>query len=215
MLSFASGALLLLSGCGSDSTSTGGTAPVAKATAFYVDSAIEGVTVECSASSSVTKSDGAFSFEAGSECQFKVGSVLLRTEGGLTEGKIVFEDNVRTAQFLQTLDVDGNPENGITILTETADVLVEMGMNAVPQSDAVLAEVEEAMDLAEIGYHGRYKTSVEAKAHMEASYEIYFGQPLYPDVPDAPDRPNLPDTPNVPDAPDTPNVPDRPEIPRI
>jgi len=193
MLSFVSGALLLLNGCGSDSTSTGGTTPIANnPTAFYVDSAIEGVTVECSASSSVTKSDGAFSYEAGAECQFKVGTVLLRTEGGLTEGKIVFEDNVRTAQFLQTLDVDGNPENGISILAETADVLVDMGMNTVPQSDAVLAEVEEAMDLAEIGYRGRYVTSVEAKAHMEKSYEIYFGQPLYPDVPNAPDVPEIP-----------------------
>jgi len=204
MLSFVSGALLLLSGCGSDSTTTGVTIPVAQGTAFYVDSAIEGVTVECSASPSVTKSDGAFSFEAGSECQFKVGTVLLRTEGGLTEGKYVFEDNVRTAQFLQTLDVDGNPENGITILPETAVVLAEMGIATVPQSDVVLAEIEEAMDHAEIGYDGRYKTSVEAQAHMEASYEIYFGQPLYPD---APDVPNTPDVPNAPDVPNTPEVP--------
>ena len=74
MLSLVAGTLLLLNGCGSDSTSTGETAPVAKGTAFYVDSAIEGVTVQCSASSSVTNSDGAFSYEAGSECQFKVGT---------------------------------------------------------------------------------------------------------------------------------------------
>ena len=204
MLSFVSGALLLLNGCGSSSTNTGGTAPVAKPTAFYVDSAIEGVTVECSASSSVTNSDGSFSYEAGAECQFKVGTVLLRREGGLTEGKIIFEDNVRTAQFLQTLDVDGNPDNGITILTETAAVLADMGITTVPQSNVVLAEIEEAMDLAEIGYHGKYVTVVEAKEHMEKSYEIYFGQPLYPDVPDVP---NAPDVPNVPDIPDTPEIP--------
>jgi len=202
MLSFAAGALLLLSGCGSDSTVTGGTTPeVNNPTAFYVDSAIEGVTVECSASSSVTKADGSFSYEAGAECRFMVGTVLLRIESGLTEGKIVFEDNVRTAQFLQTLDVDGNPENGITILAETADVLADIGINTVPQSDAVLAEIEEVMDLAEIGYYGRYVTSAEAEAHMEKSYEMYFGQPLYPDAP------NAPEVPDVPEVPDTPEIP--------
>jgi len=191
-LSFVSGALLLLSGCGSDSTATGGTTPVANGTAFYVDSAIKGVTVECGATSSVTASDGAFIYEAEGECQFKVGSVLLRTEAGLTEGKIVFEDNVKTAQFLQTLDIDGNPENGIIIAAESTTVLADMGIITVPQSDAVLAELEEAMDLADIGYHGKYVTSAEAKAHMEQSYEMYFGQPLYPDAPVVPNTPEIP-----------------------
>ncbi len=216
MLSFVAGSVLLLSGCGSDSTTTGGTTPeVNNPTAFYVDSAIEGVTVECSASSSVTKSDGSFSYEAGATCQFMVGTVLLRTEVGLTEGKIVFEDDVRTAQFLQTLDVDGNPENGITILAETADVLADIGINTVPQSDIVLAEIEEVMDLAEIGYYGRYVTSAEAEAHMEKSYEMYFDQPWHPDAPNAPDAPNVPDVPNAPDAPNVPDVPNAPNVPDV
>jgi hypothetical protein len=201
MLSFVSGALLLLSGCGSDSSGTGGTAPVAKATAFYVDSAIEGVTVKCGATSSVTASDGAFTYEAGAECQFKVGSVLLRTEGGLTEGKIVFEKDVPTAQFLQTLDIDGNPENGIKIPAESATVLNNMGIDTVPQSYDVLAELNERMDDANIGYHGRPVTYEDAKVHMERSYEKYFSQPLYPDTPNTPDAPHAPDVPNTPEIP--------------
>ena len=215
MLSFVSGVLLLLSGCGSDSSGTGGTAPASKATAFYVDSAIEGVTVECGATSSVTASDGAFTYEAGGECQFKVGSVLLRTEGGLTEGKIVFEDDVQTAQFLQTLDIDGNPENGITITAESTTVLSNMGIATVPKGDVALAELEEAMDAANIGYHGKSVTSAEAQAHMEKSYEKYFGQPLYPDVPETPNVPDTPNTPDVPNAPNVPEVPNTPEIPQL
>ena len=194
VVSLVSGVLLLLSGCGSDST--GGTTPVSQSTAFYVDSAIEGVTVDCGASSSVTASDGAFSFNTGAECHFKVGNVLLRTEGGVSNGQIVFEDNVRTAQFLQILDMDGNPDNGIHIATQTAEVLAEMGVSSVPQSDVVLAEVEEAMDIANIGYHGKFVTDAEAKAHMEKSYENYFGQPLYPDMPNSPSVPGT--TPEIP-----------------
>ena len=205
VLSLVSGIVLLLSGCGSDSA--GGTTSVAKNTAFYVDSAIEGVTVECAGYSSVTASDGKFSYENGAECHFKVGSVLLRTEGGISNGQIVFEDNVRTAQFLQTLDMDGNPENGISIATQTATVLADIGISSVPQNDVLLAEVHEAMDIANTGYHGRFVTAAEAQDHMEKSYEKYFDQPLYQDMPNSPSVPGT--------TPDNPSIPSTPEVPHL
>jgi hypothetical protein len=214
--SFVAGTVLLLNGCGSDSsTSTVGSAPVDTGTAFYVDAAIEGVTVECGATTSVTASNGAFTYEAGGECQFKVGNVLLRTESGLTENKIIFEDNVRTAQFLQTLDIDGNPDNGITISSYTSTVLADMGITAVPQYDVILAEVVEAMEVANTEYDGRFVTSAEAQAHMEISYEAYFGEPWQPDVPNDPGVPTVPDAPSVPNDPSVPTVPDVPIVPHL
>jgi len=203
VLSLVSGVVLLLSGCGSDSA--GGTTSVPQSTAFYVDSAIEGVTVECAGYSSVTASDGKFSYENGAECHFKVGSVLLRPPEGVNNGQIIFEKNERTAQFLQTLDMDGNPDNGIYISTQTATVLAGIGISSVPQNDDLLADVYNAMDTADIGYHGKLMTLADAQAHMEKSYEKYFGQPLYPDVPNSPSVPGT--TPNNPSIPSTPEVP--------
>jgi len=201
-LSFA-GALLLLNGCGSSSSGTSTSNPVTKGTAYYVDDAVEGVTAHCGATSNVTASDGAFIYEAGGECQFKVGNILLRTQGGVSEGEIIFENDLKTARFLQTLDMDGNPQNGITIAKETATVLADRGISQVPQSDEALADVAEAMDTANIGYRGKYVTAEEAMTHMNSSYEHYFGEPLFPDAPDAPDTPNAPEVPHTPNTPAT------------
>jgi len=202
-------AFLLFSGCGSDNV----TSSVAKGTAFYVDSAVEGVTATCGGTTGVTGSDGSFTFEVEEECQFEVGNILLRQEGDLYENKVIIEDNIHTAQFLQTLDQDGNPDNGIKILEQTADVLSQIGLNKIPDNDAELIDVQWALENAGIDYQGRYTSAQEAQAHINKTYQEYHNQPDQPDQPQQQDQPNQPNQPNQPDQPQQPDQPNQPNQP--
>lgn len=108
-------ALLLagFSGCGSDSST-------AASTGYYVDSAVEGVDYTTSTGlSGITGSDGAFSFHGGDSVTFKIGDLVLRTQSGLTAGGTIQEDDDETITFLQSIDSDGNANNGITLTTAT------------------------------------------------------------------------------------------------
>jgi hypothetical protein len=132
----------LLVGCGggsSDSTSSSNSST--SNTAYLVDSPIEGMEYSCDSSSEikVTGADGAFNYD--STCNvitFSIGNIAissLDTKNINTDGKIYPADLLsleRTdtttprlqnmLRFLQSIDSDNNPNNGITIdeATKTA-----------------------------------------------------------------------------------------------
>ena len=166
-ISILMGAAILITGCGSSSASnTSASNDLASGTAFYLDSAVEGVTVECAGHVSVSDSQGRFEFVEGQSCQFTIGNIVLRQQSNITQDQIIIEDNVRTAQFLQTLDFDGNPDNGISIHTHTAEVLQEHGLSHVPSTDQELAEVSTYMEQANMGYHGNFVPAHKAQEHF-------------------------------------------------
>jgi hypothetical protein len=125
----------LLVGCGggsSDSTSSSNSST--SNTAYLVDSPIEGMEYSCDSSSEikVTGADGAFNYD--STCNvitFSIGNIAissLDTKNINTDGKIYPADLLsleRTdtttprlqnmLRFLQSIDSDNNPNNGITI----------------------------------------------------------------------------------------------------
>ena len=210
-ISLMAGTLLLLTGCGGG----GGTSSAATATgtAYYVDSAVEGVTAVCGGTTTITDASGAFTFEEGRECQLKIGEVLLRTVKNLDDGEVIIEDAIRTAQFLQTLDWDGNPDNGIKIIKETGEVLSQKGIYQIPDNDSDLVEIASSMKDSQIGYNGRYTSESEAEMHLEKTHREHENQPDQPHQPDQPDQPNQPDQPHQPQQPDQPNQPDQPHQP--
>jgi len=192
-------AILAFSGCGSSNTTTVPVAPTT-GTAFYLDSAVEGVSVTCGTTTSVTDVDGRFTYEDGKDCQFSVGAIALRTESGLYQDKVIIEDNIRTAQYLQSMDYDGNPNNGITIHSQTDDVMAQHDMIHVPANDQELAESVSAMESAGIGYHGNFVHEQEAQDHVDntkAEHGVGAGDPNDPNHPDnndpQPNDPNHPD----------------------
>jgi len=164
------GTVLTLSGCGSSSS-----APTT-GTAFYIDSAVEGVTVTCGSTVSTTDSLGRFTYVSGEVCSFKLGDILLREKGGITEGEKVFENNIQVAQFLQSLDVDNNPSNGITISAEVLEILANNGIVTLPQSDAELASIVQLLQADGVSFGGEYVTEDEARVHLdETSRELDDG----------------------------------------
>jgi len=172
-------ASLLLAACGgSDATSTTDTSASTSSNkvfkGYYVDSAVEGVEFNCTTASGVTQSgttdaNGTFTFEENQTCTFKIGDVLLReiNASSLEDNVTVLEDNTRVAQFLQTLDSDGNATNGIQILPEAHEVVKERNMTEVPQNDAELENVKDDLKVkSPERYHGDIVSEQDAREHL-------------------------------------------------
>ncbi len=99
-------------------------------TGKFVDSPVGGLeyTAQPSGIADVTKDDGTFRYEDGDTIKFRVGAFYLgEANGGSLITPITLTNNTpeRTeniARFLQTLDDDGIPGNGITITANTRKV---------------------------------------------------------------------------------------------
>lgn len=166
-------AVLLFNGCGGGESAT--TPVTTTGTAFYVDSAVEGVTVTCGSIVSQTDRNGQFTYEEGKECTFSMGDIVLRREGGMYQDRVVIEDHIRTAQFLQSMDFDGDPENGISMHAETSDIMAQNGIVNVPETDQDLAEAVSYMENVNMGYQGAFVNEQDARDHLERTIQEHDG----------------------------------------
>ena len=157
---------LSLTGCAPGISSDGSELSTPKGTAFYVDSAVSGVTASCGATVSLTDIDGKFTYEVGESCTFLLGNIWLRDQNGITDGKMILEDNVDVAQFLQSLDNDNNKENGIEITAVVSDRLALMGITKVPETEDELIDIITQLQQAGIGFGGDFVTKEEAQNHV-------------------------------------------------
>lgn len=116
---------IFLAGCdGGGGGNSSGAAPVVSQGQF-IDSAVEGLGYVSGAQSGVTDANGMFLFEQGGQVKFMIGDVVigqataksLMTPVDLVPGAIdeTHETVANIARLLQTLDDDGNPDNGIRI----------------------------------------------------------------------------------------------------
>ena len=96
----------------------------ATTTGRFVDSAVMGMAYQTPSQQGVTDADGTFSYTSGEDVVFSIGSIELPAVAGaaLITPFTVFETDqfddprvINLTRLLQTLDVDANPENGITI----------------------------------------------------------------------------------------------------
>ena len=129
-LSLALAGLLLLSGCASDDktnnnngSNDGDNTPKVKVTSYFLDSAVEGLTVQCGTSNPLkTDKMGAFAHYKNELCAFTLGDAPL---GSLTiVGTYVTPqavnptEHVNIMRMLQTMDKDENLSNGIELPTK-------------------------------------------------------------------------------------------------
>lgn len=134
---------------------------------FYVDSAVEGVDYKCGEQNGTTDSNGTFRFEAGKECLFTLGNIVLRefntTE--LEDNVVIVEKDIDNARLLQTLDNDGDSDNGIKITRAVLDTIKDNNSSLVPVGDEQLDGIFRNAQTAE-GYDGAMVTVNEAKSHI-------------------------------------------------
>jgi len=136
-------ALLLLTGCGGGGGSSSSNDTTITKTAYLKDNSIQGVTYTSGSQSGTTDANGAFEYEENSSVTFSIGGVTLGVINssniqsdnivypsdilGIARGNI--EQNlenptlVRILRFLQSLDSDNDPSNGITIDSATITAL--------------------------------------------------------------------------------------------
>ncbi|MCH9739252.1 MAG: hypothetical protein K0U38_00200 [Epsilonproteobacteria bacterium] len=170
---------ILLTGCGGGSSNpTAENSPsandVAKKTGVghYVDAAVQGVEYECGEESGITDNNGTFTFEEGKNCIFTLGDVVLREVNAtdLEDKMILLEDNLDTSRLLQTLDNDGDGDNGIEVSQNMLENIKTSDLTQLPIGDAELADFFQNIEGVE-GYEGAMVTIEEAQQHLQQTIE--------------------------------------------
>ncbi len=136
-------------------------------TGQYIDAAVNGVTYNCGNQNGVTENNGTFTFEQGKSCIFSLGNIVLRelNPNELEDKMIVVEDNIDNARLLQTLDNDGNADNGIDITKDVLNAISSSGSNSVPIGDNELGSFFQNIEGVE-GYNGAMVSIAEAQEHL-------------------------------------------------
>jgi hypothetical protein len=148
-----------------------------------IDSMVAGLSYRTKGKSSTTDGNGTFYYQAGEMVEFSIGDLILGQTAGktiativdLVEGATDIDDRraLNIARLLQSLDVDGNPRNGIRI---TAAIRAEVGAAAIDfdqetedfEADpAVTALFTRLNDQGVFtgGYTGALRSAEEARAH--------------------------------------------------
>jgi hypothetical protein len=168
-------AILSFIGCGSSSSSSD------TATGYYVDSPVVGVDYVCGSQEGRTGSDGKFIYEKGEGCTFSLAGIKLRNvpADSLKEDGKIFENNTDVARFLQSLDNDGNPDNGIYISDEVRNdlpkSLAENGIDGdVVPTGGVLDGVVDSLHNDVPVFEGSVRTADEVTNHLEETRIKYF-----------------------------------------
>lgn len=105
-----------------------------------VDSLVEGLQYSTASTSGITDANGTFNYAPGENVTFMVGDIVIGTVTAaavvspvdLVVGAEYYDDDpliINIARFLQTIDSDGLPGNGIQISQESRDAAIGESMN--------------------------------------------------------------------------------------
>lgn len=147
----------------------------------FLDSAVEGIQFESSGESGITDNSGTFTYEEGQHVKFTIGSIEIGSTIGLsiiTPLDIVADANdiyhptvVNIVRFLQSIDNDANPENGITIIEEQRRIANGMTIDfaqdeAIFENDSnVVFVINELTEATDAGTRGLI-SSLDAMNHF-------------------------------------------------
>lgn len=152
---------------------------------YYLDAAVAGATYDCGSKHGDTESDGSLYFDTASDCVLKVGNIVLRTipKGELAVGKKVIEKEVYTARFLQSIDFDGVPGNGIQVDSSVRDALVNAGKTAIPQTDSEVDDVINIIQVSDPTFAGERVSLSDAKAHIDSTTLLNLSDDISSEMP--------------------------------
>jgi len=176
-LLFSSTIALALSSCGSSSSNSTSPVTTNKSTpteiGFYVDSKISGISYQCGSQEGVTGEDGEFNYEVGQDCRFFIDHITLREveASKLSNGVNIIEDNLLVAQLLQSLDDDGNANNGINIKEEVINAIVDKSLLvSLPQNEEEIETLMNKLRQLDIeNFYGRLISQEDAQKHLNTT----------------------------------------------
>lgn len=132
VLSLGTACALFLVGCGGGSSTptNDSDSEISVLSGVFVDSPVEGASYTTQTQSGITTAAGQFSYLSGEQVTFSIGATQLPAVAAATQVTPIdisaSSDNptamtTNIARLLQSLDLDGNPDNGITIPTTAAE----------------------------------------------------------------------------------------------
>ncbi len=167
----------LVAACGGDGDST-----LQTTSGVFVDSAVEGLRYVSGDLNGTTNANGAFQCQ--STVQFYIGDILLGeatcgeiiTPVDLVSGATDHSDPTVTniARFLQTLDDDGNPSNGITVTTAITALASGESIDfaqgiAAFESNSSIQSLVNSLTSARNAGPANLISATQAQAHLESS----------------------------------------------
>jgi hypothetical protein len=157
----------------------------------FMDSPVQGLRYESETQSGTTGTDGRFYYKDGEMVTFKMGQMILGTVRGaaivtpidIVPGAIDETNSTVTnmLRFLQSMDEDNNPDNGITLPIYMMDELegrgfhFYMGIDEFENDPSVLMFMDDMRNMHE-EYANRMMVSVnDAQAHMRNTMMSMMG----------------------------------------
>lgn len=181
----------LLAGCGMGLGTGHHDSDTSSSEGYFMDSPVQGLNYETETHSGTTGEDGSFSYEDGEMVTFKMGSMTLGTSRGariITPIDMVpgaFDENhpavTNMLRFMQTMDEDNNPENGITLPYYMMDELEGRPINFYMDPDSFENDPTVMMFMNDMqsmhdNYAGRMMVTAEdAQAHMRNTMMSMMG----------------------------------------
>jgi hypothetical protein len=176
------GLLLMLSACGGGGSSS--QSSTTTSTGVFIDSPVQGLSYVSGDESGITDAAGSFTYEVGQSVTFSLGGITIGTAVGadrLTPLDFVplatDETNpvvTNILRFLQSLDDDNDPDNGITLIeavrTQAAELTLDFDQSIADfeNDGAVLTAIAELTALTSAGAHMLVTTS-SAQIHFNGT----------------------------------------------
>ncbi|MBF0429305.1 MAG: putative Ig domain-containing protein [Magnetococcales bacterium] len=153
---------------------------------FFVDSAVGGATYYSGGIKGTTDSRGGFYYTPGEKIIFSLGELVLgevktsetaTTTVMVTPRDLAQNDTVETnlLRLLQTLDSDGNPDNGITLTAETVNRVDDLQIDFSRPTTEFAANSQLTAFLAETGKN--LVSAEAAQAHFQKTLELGITPP--------------------------------------
>lgn len=184
--------LSMLSACGGSGGSVGSSEDK-RLSGVFVDSVVAGLTYSTATLSGVTDANGVFRYAAGETVTFSIGGIIIGSALGASSitpldlvssaASVSDEQVLNIARFLQTLDDNGDPEDGITISAAVSAAAISLSVdftlsldNFANDSD-LLTVLSELTTLTSAGPRNLV-TAAAARAHLQDSlFDLSNTQP--------------------------------------
>lgn len=165
---------LVVHGCGGG----GSSGSSAVSTGEFVDSAVHGVEYTAGSMTGVTSASGGFEYRGGATVEFRVGDIILgqataaprltpvQLVAGATDETNPTVTNI--ARFLQTLDSDGDPANGLKVQPKVLAAAVGQTMNFAQSTADFGADPNVAAVLAALNV-GPLVSAAAAQNHLRST----------------------------------------------
>jgi hypothetical protein len=125
---------VITSGCGGGGGGVDTSSSIPLVEGVFIDSAVQGLEYETPTRNGITDAEGTFMYHEGDTIRFYIGDIMLgeavassmMTPIDLVDGATdeTHPAVINMARFLQTIDEDMNPENGITITGAMSNAMI-------------------------------------------------------------------------------------------